>query len=237
MGSLSSVVTRKRPDGTRSVRSYIRRQGRITRAQARAREQYWSEFGIELRSARLDVTQLFCRTAPLVVEIGFGMGRCLLELAERHPECNFIGIDVYRAGVGALLDGVHRKGLDNVRVFEADAIDVLEHGFRPATVAKLLVYFPDPWPKKRHHKRRLVKRSFLDLAASRLEPRGQLLIATDWAPYAVEMLDVLKAHPLFANAGGADGFAARPAQRPLTRFEERGIRLGHAVYDLVFERQ
>lgn len=224
------------PDGSRSIRTYIRRQGRITRAQARAREELWPRLGVELGPEPLDVTTLFSRPSPLVVEIGFGMGQSLLAMAERHPQWNFIGIDVYRAGVGALLDGIRRKGLENVRVFEADAIDVLERAIPPATVSKLLVYFPDPWPKKRHHKRRLVKRPFLDLAASRLKPGGELLIATDWAPYAVEMLDALTAHPQLANAGKGDGFAARPAQRPLTRFEERGIRLGHTVYDLVFER-
>lgn len=233
---MSSVVTRIGADGVRSIRSFIRRQGRITRAQARALEQYWPELGLEVGAAPLDVDQVFSRTAPLVVEIGFGMGGSLLALAERRPEWNFIGIDVYRPGIGAVLAGAHNRGLGNVRVFEADALDVLEHGLAPATISKLLLYFPDPWPKKRHHKRRLVKQSFLELAASRLKPGGELFIATDWAPYAREMLEMLSAHPLLVNAAGSGGFAARPEERPLTRFEERGLSLGHTVYDLAFER-
>jgi tRNA (guanine-N7-)-methyltransferase len=229
-------MSRTRPDGSRSIRSYIRRQGRLTRAQARALGELWDEYGLEIESAPTDVARVFARDAPLVVEVGFGMGHALVAMAEQHPEWNFIGVDVYRPGVGALLLALARKQLHNVRAYESDAMDVLERALTPGTISILMVYFPDPWPKKRHHKRRLVRRPFLDLAATRLHVGGRILIATDWEPYAAEMLEALEDHPSFANAAAGHGFAPRPVERPVTRFESRGVELGHQVYDLVFER-
>lgn len=234
--TLSSVMAHTGPDGSRSIRSYIRRQGRITRAQARARTELWARYGVEIGSESLDVERIFGRDAPLVVEVGFGMGHALTVLAARHADWNFIGIEVYRAGIGALLAGLHEQMLTNVRVCEADAVEVFEYALAPQSISTLMIYFPDPWPKRRHHKRRLVRQSFLDLAASRLIPAGRLLIATDWTEYATEMLEALEGHPQFVNAAETEGFALRPVERPTTRFEARGLGLGHPIYDLTFER-
>ena len=220
----------------RPIRSFVRRQGRITRAQQRALDTLWPRYGLATDEA-LDEVAAFGRHAPLTLEIGFGNGESLLYQARERPDGNFIGVEVHRPGVGRLLMALDRENIGNVRVYCADAVDVLRHCIGAGSLSTLQIYFPDPWPKKRHHKRRLIQPEFALLAASRLRPGGRWLLATDWLPYAEHMRDVLDACPLLDNLGGADGFTARPPERLLTRFEARGERKGHRVYDLAFRRR
>jgi tRNA (guanine-N7-)-methyltransferase len=184
----------------------------------------------------VDFAEVFGRTAPLVVEIGFGMGSATAAIAAAAPERDFIGIEVHPPGVGALLQRIDAAGLGNVRIVQHDAVEVLESMIAPASLAAIHIFFPDPWPKKRHHKRRLMQPAFVGLLASRLAPGATLHCATDWLPYAEQMLDVLSFEPTLVNAAGS-GFAPRPASRPLTKFEQRGLDRGHGVRDLVFTRR
>ena len=204
-------------------------------AQRRACDELTPRYGIAFAHAPLDFVRVFGRRAPVVLEIGFGMGETTAAIAAAHPERDFLGIEVHAPGVGALLKRVDAMELANVRVIRHDAAEVVEHMIAPASLAGIHVYFPDPWPKKRHHKRRLLKAPFVHLLAQRLAPGGYLHAATDWDDYAREMLETLDAEPLLANT--AAGYAPRPAWRPATKFEQRGVRLGHAVHDLVFRRK
>ena len=225
----------------RRIRSFVLRAGRITAAQQRALQELWPRYGIDAPAAGvtqyLDTEQLFGRSAPLVVEIGFGNGDNLLALARREPERNFLGIEVHRAGVGHLMHQAAEADLRNLRVACHDAVEVLSQQLAPGSVDEVLILFPDPWHKTRHHKRRLIQPEFVDLLASRLRPGGLLNLATDWEPYAVHMVEVIGAHAAFRNlAPPGSPYVARPEWRALTRFERRGQRLGHGVYDLSFER-
>jgi tRNA (guanine-N7-)-methyltransferase len=224
------------PAPARAVRSFVTRAGRITTAQQRALGELWPRFGVDHAPQVLDTAALFGRRAPLTLEIGFGNGENLLALARAHPERDYLGIEVHRPGVGRLLLGAAQHELGNLRVICHDAVEVLAAQIAPATLAEILILFPDPWPKKRHHKRRLVQREFVDLAASRLQSGGMLRLATDWEPYAHGMLEVLGATALLANTAVTGGFVARPPERAPTRFEQRGTRLGHEVWDLAFQR-
>jgi tRNA (guanine-N7-)-methyltransferase len=218
------------------VTTYLRRQGRITRGQARALETWADERVVpETAAGPVDWTGRFSRAAPLGVEIGFGMGQALLGWAEAAPEMNLVGIDVYRPGIGALLAGRAERGIEHLMVVEGDARVAVERLFAPGSLREVRVFFPDPWPKKRHHKRRLINAAFVRLLAGRMEPGGRLRLATDWEAYAGWMLDVLEAEPAFSNEFGA-GFAERFAGRDVTRFEARGQRLGHRVWDLSYLR-
>jgi len=203
--------------------------------QARALAELGPRFVLPYSPAPADWVAAFGRAAPLVVEIGFGMGDATAAIAATMPDTNFLGIEVHEPGVGALLKRMGEQGLQNVRIVRHDAVEVLEHMIAPASLTGLHVFFPDPWHKARHAKRRLVQARFVHLAASRLAPGGRLHAATDWQPYAEQMLEVLSAEPLLANT--ADGYAARPAYRPRTKFEQRGLGLGHEVRDLVFVRR
>ena len=222
----------------REVRSFVRREGRMTDSQKRALEELWPKFGIEAPAspAQLALADIYSRTAPVVLEIGFGNGDHLLARAQAEPDKDFLGVEVHRPGVGRVLNRVEAAGLTNLRVACDDAVEVLRDWLPERALAEIVVYFPDPWPKKRHHKRRLVQPAFARLAATRLAPGGLLKLATDWADYARHMRETLDAEPLLANAAGAAGFVARPAERPPTRFENRGVRLGHEVFDLVYRR-
>ncbi|HKD54565.1 MAG TPA: tRNA (guanosine(46)-N7)-methyltransferase TrmB [Steroidobacteraceae bacterium] len=220
----------------RSIRSFVTRAGRITEAQQRALEQLWPKYGVGFAPERLDTGALFGREAPCTVEIGFGNGENLLALAAAHPERDFLGIEVHRPGVGRLLLALEAGALSNVRVICHDAVEVLEQQLPPQSISECLILFPDPWPKKRHHKRRLVQRPFVELLASRLTPGGLLRLATDWQPYALDMLATLSAVPDFVNLSADGAFVARPGERVPTRFERRGERLGHEVWDLAFRR-
>jgi len=220
----------------RAVRSFVTRAGRLTTAQERALEELWPRYGVPFTPEPLQAERLFGRDAPRTIEIGFGNGAHLAALAAAHPERDFLGIEVHRPGVGRLLLALQAGGLTNVRLVCHDAVEVLERQIPPDWAREMLLLFPDPWPKKRHHKRRLVQPPFVALAASRLAPGGVLRVATDWAPYAEQMLEVLRAAAQLRNLDAAGGFVPRPAQRAATRFEARGARLGHAVWDLAFER-
>jgi tRNA (guanine-N7-)-methyltransferase len=220
----------------RGVRSFVLRAGRATAGQQRALAQLWPKYGIEFSPATLDLQTLFGRAAPRMLEIGFGAGEALLEFAGAHPEIDCIGIEVHRPGVGRLLLGAEAAALRNLRVICHDAVEVLQHQLPHASIALVHIFFPDPWPKKRHHKRRLIQPAFVELLANVIAPGGTLRLATDWEPYAQHMREVIDASPAFANVAADAGFVARSAERTLTRFERRGQRLGHGVWDLEYRR-
>jgi len=219
----------------RSIRSYVLRQGRVTEAQARAVARLMPVYGIAFSPAPLDIERAFGRRAAKILEIGFGMGETTAAIAAAHPERDYLGIEVHTPGVGALLRHVESLGLTNVRVIQHDAVEVVGRMIAPGVLDGVHVFFPDPWPKKRHHKRRLLQPEFVHLLGTRLKPGAYLHAATDWEDYAGQMLEVLSAEPLLENT--ATGFAPRPEERPLTKFETRGTRLGHGVWDLVFRRR
>jgi tRNA (guanine-N7-)-methyltransferase len=221
----------------RSIRSFVTRAGRITAAQQRALQELWPKYGVEFAPALLDVRTLFGRSAPLTLEIGFGNGDNLARLAAAYPQRDFLGIEVHRAGVGRLMLALQAQGLGNVRLICHDAVEVLERQIPPGSAAEILILFPDPWPKKRHHKRRLLQEAFVKLAVERLGSGGVLRLATDWQPYALQMLETLSAATALENLAAAGGFLVRPAEREPTRFERRGERLGHEVWDLAFRRR
>jgi len=219
----------------RPVRTYVLRQGRITAAQRRAFETLYARYGIPYAAELIDARRVFGRDAPLILEIGSGMGETTAQIAGARPEADFIAVEVHAPGVGSLLNRIEAEAISNLRVIRHDAIEVLEHMIPDGALAGLYVFFPDPWPKKRHHKRRLVQAEFAALAARKLTPGGILHAATDWQEYAEQMLAVLSSEPLLENT--VPGFAPRPAYRPPTKFELRGLRLGHRSWDLVFRRR
>ena len=223
-------------DHPRSIRSFVTRSGRITEAQQRALAQLWPKYGIEFATGPLAARALYGRDAPRTLEIGFGNGENLAALAQAHPERDFLGVEVHRPGIGRLLLALESRQLANVRVICHDAVEVLAQQIAPQWLQEMLIFFPDPWPKKRHHKRRLVQRDFAQLAAERLAVGGVLRVATDWQPYALEMLATLGGVAQLQNLAADDAFVARPAERQPTRFERRGARLGHEVWDLAFQR-
>jgi tRNA (guanine-N7-)-methyltransferase len=220
----------------RTIKSYVVRGGRLTDAQQRALDDHWPRYGLEYGNGLLDLPQLFGRDAPRTVEIGFGNGDHLVQLAASHPEQDFIGLEVHPPGVGHLLLKAAQAGLTNLRVIQHDAVEVLRDSLPPDSLDAILVLFPDPWHKKRHHKRRLVSRAFAELALGRLKPGGTLQLATDWTPYAEWMLEVLDTVPGLRNCATDGGYVPRNPGRSATRFEKRGERLGHAVHDLCYER-
>jgi tRNA (guanine-N7-)-methyltransferase len=220
----------------RSIRSFVTRSGRITEAQQRALELLWPKYGIEFQTAPLDLVATFGRVAPRVAEIGFGNGENLAALAAAHGDRDFLGIEVHRSGVGRVLLAAEDQCLANVKVICHDAVEVLEQQIPLQSLDEVLILFPDPWPKKRHHKRRLVQAPFVELVAGRLKPSALLRLATDWQPYAEHMLEVLSACPSLQNQSPDRTFVPRPAERQPTRFEKRGERLGHGVWDLCFRR-
>jgi tRNA (guanine-N7-)-methyltransferase len=223
------------PHGHRAIRSFVLRQGRLSPAQQRALDDLLPRYGIAYRDAPLDYPAVFGRTAPVVLEIGCGMGETTAAIAIAQPGTDFLGVEVHGPGVGALLNRIHAANLANLRIVRHDAVEVVRAMVPRDSLAGVHVYFPDPWPKKRHHKRRLLQPPFVHALAERLAIGGYLHVATDWADYADAVLAALAAEPLLRNT--ADAFAERPAWRPRTKFEARGERLGHAVFDLVFVRR
>ena len=219
----------------RRIRSFVLRQGRITPAQAAAFDSHWSRYGLDYTGTPRDLDAAFGRRVPRVLEIGFGNGEQLLFAAQADPARDYLGIEVHRPGVGRLLNGVAAAGLNNVRVSAHDAVEVLERELAPASLAEVRIYFPDPWPKKRHHKRRLIQPEFVALVVSRLAPGGLLHLATDWQEYAEHMFAVLDAQPELRNCAGEGRGVPRPAWRMQTHFVRRGLR--HAVTDLLYERR
>jgi tRNA (guanine-N7-)-methyltransferase len=220
----------------RPIRSFVLRQGRQTEAQKRAFDLHWPSHGLDYTGAPRDFDAAFGRHAPRVLEIGFGNGEQLLFAAEREPARDFIGVEVHGPGVGRLLNAAAEAGLKNLRVYQHDAVEVLRHEIAPASLDEVRIYFPDPWHKKRHNKRRLVQPGFTALLCERLRPGGLLHLATDWENYAEHMWDVLDAEPRLHNRAGARGFVPRPEWRRQTHFETRGLKLGHGVWDLLYDR-
>lgn len=219
----------------RRIRSYVLRQGRVSNAQRRAHDTLLPRYGLGFRETLLDPEAVFGRTAPRILEIGCGMGETTVAIAAAHPENDYIGIEVHTPGVGSLLKQIDELGLGNLRVIQHDAVEVLEKMIAPASLDGMHIFFPDPWPKKRQQKRRLIQPPFIALAVSRLKPGGYLHAATDWQEYAEQILAVLGAEPALENTAAA--YADKPAYRPQTKFETRGLKLGHGVWDIVFRRR
>jgi len=222
-------------EGRREVRSFVLRQGRFTPAQQRAFDERWPRFGIDFNGQPRDLDATFGRNAPKVLEIGFGMGEATAHIARVRPQDNFLCCEVHEPGVGALLKRIGEQDIHNIRILQHDAVEVLEHMLAPGSLDGVHIFFPDPWHKKRHNKRRLIQPPLVAQLAARLKPGGYIHCATDWQPYAEQMLEVLSAEPLLSNT--AEGYAPQPDYRPLTKFENRGMRLGHGVWDLVFTRR
>ncbi|MCI0400825.1 MAG: tRNA (guanosine(46)-N7)-methyltransferase TrmB [Gammaproteobacteria bacterium] len=221
----------------RPIRSYVRRDSaRITAAQRRALEDHWHIYGVEITDKLFDFDSLFGRAAPRIVDIGSGMGNATVTMARDHPENDYLAIEVYRPGVGSLLNRLVADQLTNVRVICDDALEVLERSIPNEAIDAILIFFPDPWPKRRHHKRRIIGPTAVSLLEQKLKAHGRVYLATDWEDYANEILGVMDAHPGFINLAGRGFFAPRPRWRPVTKFEQRALRLGHKVWDLVYAR-
>jgi tRNA (guanine-N7-)-methyltransferase len=218
------------------LRSFVRREGRMTAVQKNALQRRWPIYGLNIDDGLLDIQKVFGRDAPVVLEIGFGMGGSFFELAVRHPEKNYVGIEVHRPGVGSLLSKVEQQAVENVRVYSDDAVQVLEQCISNDSLDAIYIYFPDPWPKKRHHKRRLIQPPFVALATTKLKLGGSFHVATDWENYAEHCMGVLSAEDSLKNLAGHGCFTDRPESRPLTKFEKRGKVLGHGVWDLCFAK-
>ncbi|QZA81984.1 tRNA (guanosine(46)-N7)-methyltransferase TrmB [Deefgea piscis] len=222
----------------RRIRSFVLRQGHLSSGQARALEEFGPQFCIDYSPNALDLEQAFGRNAPRVLEIGFGMGTATAEIAAQRPETDFLGVEVHTPGVGSLLKLIGEQSLSNLRIVQHDAVEVLENMLPVDSLAGAHIFFPDPWHKSRHNKRRLIKPEFVAQLVSRIQSGGYLHLATDWEDYAMQMLAVLSAEPTLENtATSPTGFAERPEYRPLTKFENRGIKLGHGVWDLVFKKK
>ena len=221
-------------DGKRAVKSYVLRASRMADSLKQALVEYSHEFSVAFSGKPLDFSTLFGNDHPTVVEIGFGMGEATLEIARRHPERNYLGIEVFLNGFAKVLHEIGRDRMQNLRIIRFDAVEVLQTMIRDNSVAAFHIFFPDPWPKKKHHKRRLIQEPFVSLLAEKLVDGGYVYCVTDWEPYAEQMLQVLGAEPTLVNT--ANGYAPRPDYRPLTKFENRGLKLGHGVWDLVFRR-
>lgn len=221
----------------RRIKSFVRRQGRLTKGQAQSIETLWPKFGIEYHAKSFqDMSSYFGRTALIILEIGFGMGHSLVAMAKQNPDKNYLGIEVHQPGVGACLMAMQTEKVSNIRVICHDAVDVLEKGIPDASLTGIQLFFPDPWHKARHHKRRIVQRAFVELIAKKLMPGGWFHIATDWENYAEHMVSVLSEVPCFVNLATEGNYISRPDSRPLTKFEQRGHRLGHSVWDLMYRR-
>lgn len=220
----------------RPIRSFVIRSGRMTVGQQNSWDALWPKLGLDLSSSLMDFANIFGNKNPLVLEIGFGMGRSLCEMAQQAPDKNFIGIEVHRPGVGALLMKADELELENLKVFCADANELLKHSVADQALSRLQLFFPDPWHKTKHNKRRLVQPEFVQGIRPKLEIGGVFHMATDWEPYAKHMMKVMSSAEGFTNIAGENNYAERPDYRPLTKFEERGQRLGHGVWDLLFER-
>ena len=228
-------TTSQTPEHPRAIRSFVLRQGHMTAAQQRAIDTLWPRYGLDYRAETLDLAQTFGRAAPKVLEIGFGMGTATAEIARRLPDTDFLAADVHGPGVGNLLKLIEEQGIANIRVMRHDAVEIVENMLADNSLDGIHIFFPDPWHKKRHHKRRLIQAPFVAKLLPKLKSGGYVHLATDWEEYAAQMLDVLRAFPGLENT--AEGYAPTPAYRPETKFEARGKRLGHGVWDLVFKKR
>jgi tRNA (guanine-N7-)-methyltransferase len=229
------IMIKEKP--LRTVRSFVRREGRLTQGQQRAIDELWPQFAIDEADSMIDLNQLFGRDAPKVLEIGFGNGATLAQMAAEQPEQDFLGVEVHRPGVGQLLKAIAQQSLTNICVACTDAVELLNHRIADNALDRVQIYFPDPWHKKRHHKRRIIQSSFVDILASKIKPGGHLHLATDWQHYAEQMLEDLSNSNEFINCAEITEYIPRPDYRPLTKFEQRGHKLGHGVWDLLFKRR
>jgi tRNA (guanine-N7-)-methyltransferase len=218
------------------IRSFIRRQGRLTQGQQQALDNHWGKYCLD-PNTDVDFTQVFGRNAPLVVEIGFGNGESMAEMAATNPETDYLGVEVHRPGVGHLLMLLDSQGISNVRIYCHDAIEIITHKIADNSLAGVHLFFPDPWPKKKHHKRRIVRPDFVELLVRKLRNGGYFHAATDWENYAQAMLAVLSESSALKNVSATQDYCGRPEYRPLTKFERRGMRLGHGVWDLIFRKE
>jgi tRNA (guanine-N7-)-methyltransferase len=219
----------------RSIRSFVLRQGRLSNAQRRAHETLMPKYGIPYLGKLLELDPVFGRSVPKFLEIGFGMGETTALIAQTHPQNDYLAVEVHTPGVGSLLKQVEELGLTNIRIIQHDVVEVLQHALRPECLDGVHIFFPDPWPKARHHKRRLIQAEFVALLCSHLKPGGYIHVATDWEDYAEQILKVLSGEPHLTNT--AVGYAPRPEYRPMTKFEQRGLRLGHGVWDVIFRKK
>lgn len=221
----------------RKIRSFVRREGRTTKTQKTALETLWPTYGLSVTGkAPLNFLETFQREAPVTLEIGFGDGLSLLQMAIDAPEKDFIGIEVYKTGVGNLLSAIEKSDVRNIRVFCADAVEVLEHKILDNSLDTVQIFFADPWPKSRHHKRRLIQSNFIELLVKKLKKGATLHLATDWMDYAYHMMSVISESKAFLNLAGEQAFSKRPSFRPMTKYEQRGLRLGHQTWDLIFKK-
>lgn len=221
----------------RTIRSFMKRDPGLSEKQRAALQEYWPIYGLARNTEPLNFKKIFNSDAPTILEIGFGMGKTFIETAEKNPDKNYIGIEVHRPGIANTLRDVHEKNLKNIRLFEGDALEILKQQIPNESLTAVYLFFPDPWPKRRHHKRRLVQADTMNLVQSKLKPGGIFHAATDWQHYAEHMMTVLSATPGFENTSGVEKFTPRPEHRPLTKFEKRGQDLGHGVWDLVFQKK
>ena len=238
MSSIVPIVAIDPIHPIRAIRSFVRRTGRTTAGQAKAFADVGPQFLLPFTNEDVDFVDIFRRSAPTVLEIGFGMGEATAHIAAVMPDVNFLCCEVHTPGVGALLKRIEEQSLTNIRILQHDAVEVIDEMLVPATLDGVHIFFPDPWHKKKHNKRRLIQAPLIAKLATRLKPGGYLHCATDWQPYAEQILEVLSAEPLLQNTADASngGYAPKPAYRPLTKFENRGIKLGHGVWDVVFKR-
>lgn len=221
----------------RRIRSFVKREGRLTKGQQRALDELFPLFGYQSDESIFDLNEKFGRDAPKILEIGFGTGTSLAEMAKNHPENDYLGIEVHRPGVGNLLLQIEREGITNIRVMCDDAVEVLENNIEDQSLDAVYLFFADPWHKKKHHKRRIVQEKFVNLLAKKIKNGGIFHLATDWENYAEHMLEVLSMNTHFENLSPENNFVPRPEDRPVTKFEKRGHRLGHGVWDLLFKRK
>jgi tRNA (guanine-N7-)-methyltransferase len=238
MGGSSRVknITGKKEAGRRPVRSFVLRGGRLTEGQKRALDEYWPRFGIEKGESLLDFKTLFGNGAPVIMEIGFGNGDATWQMAQACPAQNYVGVEVHQPGVGHLLLKIKQHGIENIRIVSEDAVEFLRERVAEESLDGVRIYFPDPWPKKRHNKRRIIQPALIALLASRMRPGALLHLATDWEPYAAYMLEVMQSSDGFVNLSPTGDFCAQPEWRPRTKYEKRGEGLGHQVRDLLFKK-
>ena len=218
----------------RKIQSFVRRSGRISKAQSIGLNELWHDYGVDLTEKKLDFNKLFLSKNNVTLEVGFGNGDSLLEMAIDQPNQNFLGIEVYEAGVGRLINEANKNKLSNLKIIKDDAVEVLTNNILDNSISHFQLFFPDPWHKKKHHKRRIVQISFLDLLSKKLKNDGVVHIATDWENYAEHIMESLESHPHFKNCAGDHMYSSRPKNRPLTKFENRGQKLGHGVWDIIF---
>ena len=218
----------------RKIQSFVRRSGRISKAQSIGLNELWHDYGVDLNEKKLDFNKLFLSKNNVTLEVGFGNGDSLLEMAIDQPNQNFLGVEVYEAGVGRLINEANKNKLSNLKIIKDDAVEVLTNNILDNSISHFQLFFPDPWHKKKHHKRRIVQISFLDLLSKKLKKDGVVHIATDWENYAEHIMELLESHSHFKNCAGDHMYSLRPKNRPLTKFENRGQKLGHGVWDIIF---